>query len=85
MWMVTAIMKLKDLTPWKESYNNPRQYIKKVESSLPINVHMVKAMVFPIVMYGCETIGKEVVLLDWKNILYFYLKYWKSIADYQEG
>ena len=46
---------------------------------------MVKAMVFPIVMCGCETTGKEVVLLDWKNILYFYLKYWKSIADYQEG
>ena len=46
---------------------------------------MVKAMVFPIVMHGCETTVKEVVLLDWKNILYFYLKYWKSIADYQEA
>ena len=27
--MVTAAMKLKELTPWKESYNQPRQHIKK--------------------------------------------------------
>ena len=27
--MVTAAMKLKDLTPWKESYDQPRQHIKK--------------------------------------------------------
>ena len=27
--IVTAAMKLKDLTPWKEGYDQPRQYIKK--------------------------------------------------------
>ena len=27
--MVIAAMKLKDLTPWKESYDQPRQHIKK--------------------------------------------------------
>ena len=27
--MVTAAMKLKMLAPWKESYDQPRQYIKK--------------------------------------------------------
>ena len=27
--MVTAAMKLKMLTPWKESYDQPRQHIKK--------------------------------------------------------
>ena len=27
--IVTAAMKLKDLTPWKESYDQPRQHIKK--------------------------------------------------------
>ena len=27
--MVIAAMKLKDATPWKESYDQPRQYIKK--------------------------------------------------------
>ena len=29
LWMVTAAMKLKTLTPWKESYDQPRQHIKK--------------------------------------------------------
>ena len=38
--------------------------LKSRAMSLPINVHMVKATVFPIVMYGCETTGKEVVLVD---------------------
>ena len=41
------------LTPWKESYDQPRQHIKK--QRLPTKVHLVKAMVFPIVMYGCES------------------------------
>ena len=27
--MVTAAMKLKDATPWKKIYDQPRQYIKK--------------------------------------------------------
>ena len=27
--MVTAVMKLKTLAPWKKSYDKPRQYIKK--------------------------------------------------------
>ena len=27
--MVTAAMKLKDFYPWKESYDQPRQHIKK--------------------------------------------------------
>ena len=28
--------------------------LKSIDITLPINVHIVKAMVFPIVMYGCE-------------------------------
>ena len=27
----------------------------KAEPSLPIKVHVVKAVVFPVVMYGCES------------------------------
>ena len=27
--MVTAAMKLKDIDPWKKSYDQPRQHIKK--------------------------------------------------------
>ena len=52
--MVTAAMKLKD-TPWKESYDQPRQHIKSRDITLPTKVHLVKAMVFPVVMYGCES------------------------------
>ena len=28
---------------------------KRRDSTLPIKVHLVKAMVFPVVMYGCES------------------------------
>ena len=51
--MVTAAMKLKTLTPWKESYDQPRQHIKKQRHYFAN--HLVKAMVFPVVMYGCES------------------------------
>ena len=45
----------KMLTPWKESYDQPRQNIKSRDITLPPKVHLVKAMVFPVVMYGCES------------------------------
>ena len=40
--------------PWKKSYEQPRQHIKKQRHYLPTKVRLVKAMVFPVVMYGCE-------------------------------
>ena len=43
------------LTPWKESYDQPRQHTKKQRLTLPTKVHLIKAMVFPVVMYGCES------------------------------
>ena len=42
------------LAPWKESYDKPRQLIKSKDITLPTKVHIVKAKVFPVVMYGCE-------------------------------
>ena len=44
----------KTLTPWKESYDQPRQHINYQRHILSTKVHLVKAMVFPVVMYGCE-------------------------------
>ena len=41
--------------PWKKSYNQPRQHIKKQRHRFANKVHLVKAMVFPVVMYGCES------------------------------
>ena len=43
------------LAPWKKSYNKPRQHIKSRDITLLTKVHIVKAMVFPEVMYGCES------------------------------
>ena len=43
------------LTPWKESFDQPRKHINKQGHYLPTKVHLVKAMVFPVVMYGCES------------------------------
>ena len=44
------------LDPWKESYDKPRQHIKKLwYIILPTMVHLVKAMVFPAVTYGYES------------------------------
>ena len=39
-----------------KSYDQPRQYIlKSRDITLPTKVCLVKAMVFPVVMYGCES------------------------------
>ena len=43
------------LAPWKESYDKPRQCIKNRGITLPTKIHLVKAMAFPVVMYGCES------------------------------
>ena len=43
------------LTPWKESYDQTRQNIEKQRHYFANKVHLVKAMVFPVVMYECES------------------------------
>ena len=43
------------LTPWKESYDQPRQNIKKQRHYFVNKGLSSKAMVFPLVMYGCES------------------------------
>ena len=46
---------IKTLTPWKKSYHQSRQLIKKQKIKLPTKVHIIKAMVFPVVTYRCES------------------------------
>ena len=41
--------------PWKKSYDQPRQHIEIRDITLSTKVHLLKAMVFPLVMYGCES------------------------------
>ena len=43
------------LAPWKRSSDQPKQYIKNRDITLPTKVRLVKAMVFPVVMYGCDS------------------------------
>ena len=38
----------------KKSYDQPRQHIKKQIITLLTKVHLVKAIIFPVVMYGYE-------------------------------
>ena len=52
--MVTAAMKLKTLTPWKKVMTNLDSILKSRDITLPTKFCLVKAMVFPVVMYGCE-------------------------------
>ena len=42
------------LAPWKKRYDQPRKHIKKQRHYFA-NVRLVKAMVFPVVMCGCES------------------------------
>ena len=44
----------KTLALSKKNYDKPRQHIKKLRQSLPTKVRLVKAMIFPVIMYGCE-------------------------------
>ena len=58
---------IKRLTPWKKSYDQYRQHIKKQRHYfVNTKVCLVKAMVFPVAMYGCEswTISAELMLLN---------------------
>ena len=54
--MVSAAMKLKDT--WllgRKAMTNLDSILKSRDINLPTKVRLVKAMVFPVVMYGCES------------------------------
>ena len=50
--MVIAAMKLKDTCSLEEKLDS---ILKSRDITLPTKVLIVKAMVFPVVMYGCES------------------------------
>ena len=58
--MVTAAMKL------KEAYSLEDSIFKSRDITLSTEVCIVKAMVFPVVMYGCES--WTVKEAEWRNI-----------------
>ena len=53
--MVIATMKLKDLLLGRKVMTSLDSILKSRDFALSTKVHLVKAMVFPVVMYGCES------------------------------
>ena len=53
--MVTAGMKLKDAYSLEGKMTNLDSILKSRDITLPTKVRLVKAMVFPVVMYECES------------------------------
>ena len=53
--MVTAAMKLRHFLLGRKAMTNLDSILKSRDISLPTKVPLVKAMVFPLVMYGCES------------------------------
>ena len=65
--MVTAAMKFKRrLLLGRKVMTNLDSIFKSRDIALPTKVCLVKVLVFPVVMYGCEswTIKKELMLLN---------------------
>ena len=53
--MVTAAMKLRHLLLGRKVMTNLDSILKSRDITFPTKVCLVKAMVFPVVMYGCES------------------------------
>ena len=45
----------RQLLPGRKAMTNPDSILKGRHIILPTKVHLVKAMVFPVVTYGCES------------------------------
>ena len=52
---MTEALKLKDLLLGRKVVTNPDSILKGRDITLPAKVCLVKAMVFPVVMYGRES------------------------------
>ena len=61
----------------RKSNDKPRQHIKKQRHYLSTKVNLVKAVVFPVVMYGCESWAIKKV--ECQRIDAFYLWCWRRL------
>ena len=76
--MVTAAMKLKDSCSLeKKVMTNLDSILKSRDITLPTKVHLVKAMVFPVIMYGCERWA--IMKAEYQRIDVFELWCWKRL------
>ena len=63
------------LAPWKKNYDQPGQHIKEQRYYFARKVCLVKAMVFPEVMYGCE--NWSIKKAEHRRTDAFELRYWR--------
>ena len=78
--MVTTTMKLKYVCSFEEkAMTNLDSILKSRDITLPSKVHIIKAIVFPVVRYGCEswTIKKTKP----QRIDVFKLWYWRRLLE----
>ena len=61
----------------EKSYDEPRQHIKTRDIALLTKVHIIKAMVFPEVMYGCES--RAVKKAEHQRFAAFELWCWRKL------
>ena len=53
--MVTEAMKVRHLLLGRKAMTNLDSVLKSRDITLLTKIHIVKAMVFPVIMYGCES------------------------------
>ena len=75
--MVTAALKLRHLLLGRKVMTNLDSILKSRDITLPTNVHLVKAMVFPVVMYGCES--QTIEKAECQRIIAFELWHWRRL------
>ena len=54
-WMVTAVTIVNYVAPWKKTVTNLNIILKSRDITLAPKFRIVKAMAFPVVMYGCDS------------------------------
>ena len=75
--MVATVMKSRHLLLGRKAVNNLDSILKSRDITLPTKVHLVKAVVFPVIIYGCEswTIKK----VECRRIGTFELWCWRTL------
>ena len=75
--MMTAAMKVRHLLLRRKAMTHLDSILKSRDITLPTQVHLTKAMVFPVVVYGCKswTIKKA----EHRRIDAFELWYWRRL------
>ena len=75
--MVTSAMKLRHLLLGRRAMTNLDSILKGRDINLLTKVHLVKAMVFPVVIFGCESCS--IKKAEHRRIDAFELWCWRSL------